>query len=73
MFERIFVFVTYSLFAFVLITSMSNLGKLVGFEEMEELGISVVFGAVYMHLMILNDKKKDKEEKDEEKDKKEIL
>lgn len=65
MFERIFVFVTYSLFAFVLITSMSDLGKLVGFEQMEELGISIVFGAVYLHLMIMDKKKKDKEEEKE--------
>jgi hypothetical protein len=28
----------------------------------EELGISFVFGAVYLQLMIMNDKKKDKEE-----------
>ena len=63
MFEKIFVFVIYSLFAFVVITSMDDLGKLIGFEQMEELGISFVFGAVYLQLMIMNDKKKDKEEK----------
>lgn len=62
MFEKIFVFVIYSLFAFVVITSMDDLGKLIGFEQMEELGISFVFGAVYLQLMIMNDKKKDKEE-----------
>ena len=37
MFEKIFVFVIYSLFAFVVITSMEDLGKLIGFEQMEEL------------------------------------
>ena len=63
MFEKIFVFVIYSFFAFVVITSMDDLGKLIGFEQMEELGISFVFGAVYLQLMIMNDKKKDKEEK----------
>jgi hypothetical protein len=68
MFERIFVFVNYSLFAFILITSMSNLGKLIGFEEMGELGISIVFGSVYMHLMIMDKKKKDKEEEKDEVD-----
>lgn len=62
MFDRIFCFVVYSFCAFVLITSMSDLGRIIGFEQMGNLGISVVFGAVYMHLMILNDKKKDKEE-----------
>lgn len=61
-FEKIFVFVIYSFFAFVVITSMDDLGKLIGFEQMEELGISFVFGAVYLQLMIMNDKKKDKEE-----------
>ena len=62
MFEKIFVFVIYSLFAFVVITSMDDLGKCIGFEQMEELGISFVFGAVYLHLMIMDKKKKDKEE-----------
>ena len=62
MFDRIFCFVVYSFCAFVLITSMSDLGRIIGFEQMGDLGISVVFGAVYMHLMILDDKKKDKEE-----------
>ena len=62
MFDRIFCFVVYSFCAFVLITSMSDLGRIIGFEQMGNLGISVVFGAVYMHLMILDDKKKDKEE-----------
>lgn len=64
MFERIFVFVTYSLFAFILITSMEDLGKIIGFEQMEDLGVAMAFGAVYMHLMIMDKKKKDKEEKD---------
>ena len=64
MFERIFTFVIYTCFAFVLITSMEDLGKIIGFEQMGILGISMVFGAVYLHLMIMNDKKKDKEEKD---------
>lgn len=64
-FEKIFVFVTYSLYAFIIITLMSNLGKCIGFEQMEDLGISLVFGAVYIHLMIMDEKKKDKDEKDE--------
>ena len=64
MFERIFTFVIYTCFAFVLITSMEDLGKIIGFEQMGELGISMAFGTVYLHLMIMNDKKKDKEEKD---------
>ena len=42
--------------------SMDNLGKIIGFEQMEELGISMVFGAVYLQLMIMDKKKKDKEE-----------
>ena len=62
MFERIFTFVNYSLFTFILIMSMDNLGKIIGFEQMEELGISMVFGAVYLQLMIIDKKKKDKEE-----------
>lgn len=62
MFERIFTFVSCSLFAFILFTSMDNLGKIIGFEQMEELGISMVFGAVYLQLMIMDKKKKDKEE-----------
>lgn len=66
---RVFCFVVYSFCAFVLITSMSDLGRIIGFEQMGDLGIAIVFGAVYMHLMILNDEKKDKEEKDEEKNK----
>ena len=62
MFERIFTFLIYTCFAFILITSMEDLGKIIGFEQMEELGISMVFGAVYLHLMIMDKKKKDKEE-----------
>ena len=45
-----------------MITSMEDLGKIIGFEQMEDLGIAMVFGAVYLNLMIMNDKKKDKEE-----------
>ena len=62
MFERIFTFVNYSLFTFILIMSMDNLGKIIGFEQMEELGIAIIFGAVYLQLMIMDKKKKDKEE-----------
>lgn len=62
MFERIFTFLIYTCFAFILITSMEDLGKIIGFEQMEELGISMVFGAVYLRLMIMDKKKKDKEE-----------
>ena len=62
MFDRIFTFVAYTFFAFVLITSMENLGKIIGFEQMGDLGISTIFGAVYLNLLI--------EEKDEKKDKK---
>jgi hypothetical protein len=43
---------------------MEDLGKIIGFEQMGILGISMVFGAVYLQLMIMNDKKKNKEEKD---------
>ena len=64
MFERIFTFVICTCFAFVLITSMEDLGKIIGFEQMGILGISMVFGAVYLHLMIMDNKKRDKEEKD---------
>ena len=67
MFDRIFTFVVYTCFAFILITSMEDIGKIIGFDQMGILGISIVFGAVYLHLMIMNDKKKDKEE-DKEKD-----
>jgi hypothetical protein len=35
---------------------------------MGELGISIVFGSVYMHLMIMDKKKKDKEEEKDEVD-----
>ena len=62
MFERIFTFLIYTCFAFILITSMEDLGKIIGFEQMEELGISMVFGAVYLQLLIMDKKKKDKEE-----------
>ena len=68
MFDRIFCFVTYSFCTFVLITAMGDLGKIIGFEQMGDLGIGLVFGAVYLHLMIMDNKKKDKEEKDKEKD-----
>lgn len=61
MFERIFTFVTYTCFAFILITSMEDLGKIIGFEQMGDLGIAMVFGAVYLNLMITDKKKKDKE------------
>ena len=62
MFDRIFCFVVYSFCAFVLITSMSDLGRIIGFEQMEDLGVAMAFGAVYMQLMIMDKKKKDKEE-----------
>ena len=62
MFERIFTFVNYSLFTFILIMSMDNLGKIIGFEQMEELGISMIFSAVYLQLLIMDKKKKGKEE-----------
>lgn len=62
MFERIFTFLIYTCFAFILITSMEDLGKIISFEQMEELGISMVFGAVYLQLLIMDKKKKDKEE-----------
>ena len=62
MFDRIFTFLIYTCFAFILITSMEDLGKIIGFEQMEELGISMVFGAVYLQLLIMDKKKKDKEE-----------
>lgn len=63
-FDKIFCFVTYSFFAFVFITSMENLGKIIGFEQMGNLGIGLIFGSVYLHLVIMDNKKKDKEEKD---------
>ena len=62
MFERIFTFLIYTCFAFILITSMEDLGKIIGLEQMDELGISMVFGAVYLQLLIMDKKKKDKEE-----------
>lgn len=65
MIERIFVFLIGGFCAFILITSMDDLGKCIGFEQMEELGISMVFGAVYLHLMLMDKKKKDKEEEKE--------
>ena len=68
-FVRIFFFVIYSFFAFmiysccafILITSMKNLGMIIGFEQMGDLGIGFLFGSVYLRLMIM----KDNEEKDE--------
>ena len=63
-FERVVCFIVSAFFAFVFITSMDDLGKIIGFEQMGVLGISMVYGAVYLHLTIMNDKKKDKEEKD---------
>lgn len=65
-FERVFCFLIYMFFAFVLITSMEDLGMIIGFEQMGDLGISFVFGSVYLHLMIMDNKKKDKEEHKEE-------
>ena len=62
MFERIFTFLIYTYFAFILITSMEDLGKIIGFEQMEDLGIAIIFGAVYLQLLIMDKKKKDKEE-----------
>ena len=62
MFERIFTFLMYTCYAFILITSMEDLGKIIGFEQMEDLGIAIIFGAVYLQLMIMDKKKKDKEE-----------
>lgn len=64
-FDRIFCFVIYTCFAFVLITSMEDLGKIIGFEQMGNLGIGFVFGSVYLHLMIMDKKKRDKEEEKE--------
>jgi hypothetical protein len=63
-FERVFCFVVSTFYAFIIIISMSNLGKSIGFESMEELGIAIIFGAVNMHLAMLDNEKKDKEEKE---------
>lgn len=60
-FDRIFCFVVYSFCAFVLITSMTDLGTIIGFEQMGDLGIGFLFGSVYLHLMIMDNKKKDNE------------
>ncbi len=68
MFERIFTFLVYTFFAFVFITSGGDLGKLIGFEQMKDLSVAIIFGAVYLNLMIMNDKKKDKEEEKEDAD-----
>lgn len=68
-FERTFCFIISTFLAFVLITSMEDLGKIIGFEQMEDLGDAIIFGAVYMHLALMDANKKDKEEKDNEKDK----
>ncbi len=69
-FDRIFCFALYTCCAFILITSMEDLGKIIGFEQMEDLGVAMTFGTVYMHLALMDEKKKDKEEdKDGEKDK----
>ena len=62
MFDRIFTFLTYTCFAFILITSIEDLGKIIGLEQMDDLGISMVFGAVSLQLLIMDKKKKDKEE-----------
>ena len=62
MFARMFTFLIYTYFAFILITSMEDLGKIIGFEQMEDLGIAIIFGAVYLQLMIMDKNKKDKEE-----------
>lgn len=66
MFERVFVFLTGGLCAFILITSMDDLGKLIGFEQMEAVGISFIFGCVYLHLATMDEKKKDKEEENKD-------
>lgn len=63
-FERVICFIVSTLCAFAGITAMSNLGKSIGFESMEELGIAFIFGAVNMHLAMLDMEKKDKEEKE---------
>lgn len=64
-FERTFCFIISTFLAFVLLTSMEDLGKAIGFEQMGDLGNAIIFGAVYMHLTLLEGNKKDKEEKDE--------
>lgn len=68
MFDRVFTFLMSTCFAFMLISSMEDLGRLVGFEQMGELGVAIIFGSVYLNLMIMNDKKKDKEEEKEDAD-----
>ena len=56
-FERTFCFMVYTFFAFGLITTMPYLGKIIGFEQMEELGVALIFA----HMAWLDSKKKDKE------------
>lgn len=65
-FDKILCFVAYSFFAFALITSMDDLGKIIGFERMSVLGTSMVFGAVYLQLLIMDNKKKDNEEENKD-------
>lgn len=61
-FERIFCFIASTFFAFVFISSMDELGKAIGFEQMRDLGVAIVFGALYMRLAVMDAEKKDKEE-----------
>ena len=61
-FERVVCFIVSVSFAFVFIVSMADLGKTIGFEEMKDLGVAIIFGAVYMHLAMLDANKKEKEE-----------
>jgi len=62
-FEKVVCFISYVSLAFILITSMEDLGICIGFEQMGDLGVAIIFGAMYMHLAVLDNDKKDKEEK----------
>lgn len=62
MFDRIFTFAVYACYAFILITAMEDLGRIIGFEQMGVLGISIVFGSLYSNLTSMDSRKRDKEE-----------
>lgn len=54
MFDIIFTFVICTCFAFILITSMDDLGKIIGFEQMGVLGISIFTGGFEISVISRN-------------------
>lgn len=60
--EKLFNFLIFTFFAFVVIDSATRLGEIIGFPDMTYVGISTLLGAAMMRIIELENKNKDKDD-----------